>query len=113
MSNNFEGTNEEGLDKLIIDLYNNLETMKKTFDDINEIVGENNDWFNSDCGNEFFKKFSNMNEAFFAAQNKVEKYIDELSNVKLRFSNLNDDISIKLNKSASEIERDFSKTIVE
>lgn len=105
--NNFGGINEESLDKLVIDFYNYTEFIKKIFDNINEITDKLEINFQSECGLEFRKKVENLKLSFILAQEKLAKYVEELSNVKLKFQDFSSDLSATIIKSSDSLENDF------
>ena len=105
--NNFGGINEENLDKLVIDFFNYTETIKKIFDNINEITDKLENHFQSECGLEFKLKIENLKLSFVLAQEKLAKYVEELSNVKLKFQDFSSDLSASIIKKSENLENDF------
>lgn len=105
--NNYSGINEEGLDKIVIDFYNYIESIKKIFDNINEISDNLESNFQSECGDELKKKIDGIRVSFLYAQDKLKRYADELSNVKLKYQDFSSDLSSSITKSSENLENDF------
>ena len=101
--NNFSGINEDGLDNICLNFYNNIEIVKKNFDNIIEIVENLETSFQSDSGEEFRKKIENMKLVFDIAQNKLTNYANELSNVKLKYRDFSQDLSINIKNSEDKL----------
>lgn len=93
---NISGINEEGIDKLIYDIYNCYENIHKELENIYDYIDKTEFVFKNDIADKMrFKIDSNkirIQNVFY----KIEKYIDILLNVKMKYQDINIEITNKL-----------------
>ena len=89
------GINEEGLDKLILDIYNYAENLHKVFNDIENIIDELDDFYQDDTCITMKNKFNDFKKNLDIAYNKLIKSATYLSNIKMYYQDLNIDIGNK------------------
>lgn len=105
--NNISGINEESLDKLVLNFYNYIETIDKNFDNISDVIEKLESSYNSDCINELLKKMSNSQNLFKQVNNKLFNYVNELSDIKLKYQDISDNITTIIRKKEDILTDDF------
>lgn len=97
------GINEEGLDKLIIDIYNYAESVHKVFNNIENIIDDTNNFYQDETYLNVKNKFNDFKKNLDIAYNKLIKSATYLSNIKMYYQDLNIDIGNKLKANESNI----------
>ena len=103
------GINEEGLDKLILDIYNYAENLHKVFNDIENIIDELDDFYQDDTCITMKNKFNDFKKNLDIAYNKLIKNASYLSNIKMYYQDLNIDIGNKLKVNENNIIDEIGK----
>lgn len=88
-SNNLNGINETKLDKMILDLRNYVEKINRTLNQISEVVDDTKNYFSSQSGNLYRKKYSLLEANFSTIKNNLLSYSDDLLKVKFRYQSMN------------------------
>lgn len=104
---NFSGINEEGLDKIILDIYNSTESIHKIFDNISDSIEQTSEYFQTNVGEEFRIKFDNYKINFNLIHEKLLKYAENLANVKMKYQDLSVDVAKDVKISADNISEQF------
>ena len=105
--NNVSGINEDSLDKLILNFYNYIETIDKNFDNILDVIEKLKTSSNSDCIDELLKKMNNSQNLFKKVNNKLFNYVNELSDIKLKYQDISDNITNNVRKKEDNLTDDF------
>lgn len=105
MIKDFSGINEEGIDKLIQDIYNCAENIHKAIQTITDSIDQTDDALITDLAEEIRLKYDNNKVIFQNISEKIERYNDVLLSAKIRYQNLNTDIVTKL-KSEDKIKEE-------
>ena len=95
---NISGINEDGIDKLILDIYNCHENIHKELEKIYENIEKTEVIFKSNLSNKMRYKFDNNKIKIDNTFYKLENYIDILLKVKNKYQELNTEITNKFNK---------------
>lgn len=106
---NIKGINEEGLDILIKEFYNSIETINKTFTNINDLIVETKEYFKCDNADLLRNKFDEFKINFDKINNKLLSYSDYLVNVKIKYQNLNIESNKIINNKENEIINNYGK----
>lgn len=91
--NNIVGINEDGINKLIIDIYNTLESIHKTFQGIDDIIKRSDECFRLESGDKYREKYNSLVVFIEKIYKDIINYINILNNVKIKYINMNDNIS--------------------
>lgn len=97
------GINEEGLDKLILDIYNYAESMHKVFNNIENIIDDTNNFYQDETGINMRVKFSDFKKNLDIAYDKLIKNASYLANVKMYYQDMSIDIGNKLKVNENNI----------
>lgn len=104
---NFSGINEEGIDKLVIDIYNSAESVHKIFDNISNLIEQTSDYYQTDNGDELRKKFNNFKINFDIINDKLLKYADGLASIKMKYQDLSFDVATNVKTNTDDISEEF------
>lgn len=97
------GINEEGIDKLIKDIYNCSEVIHNSIENINVNIDKTKNIFKNDLADTMRFKFDNNKIKFKTGIEKLEKYLDILLKVKMKYQSLNIELTNKLKNDEEEI----------
>ena len=101
--NNIVGINEDGINKLIIDIYNTLESIHKTFQGIDELIKRSNECFRLESGDKYRDKYNSLVVSIENMYKNIINYINILNNVKIKYININDNISNSIKDKVKDI----------
>ena len=97
------GINEEGLDKLILDIYNYAESMHKVFNNIENTIDDTNNFYQDETGINMRVKFNEFKKNLDIAYDRLIKNATYLSNIKMYYQDMSADIGNKLKVNENNI----------
>lgn len=100
---NYSGINEEGLDNLILDIYNYAEMCNKTFMNIQDLVSNTSLYYINDTGDSFRRKIDDMMVSFNDVNNKLLGYTNYLTNIKMKYQDVNVDVVKNISDGTDQI----------
>ena len=87
--NEISGISEVGLNKLITDIYDYADASNRIINQINDLVYSTSEFFRSDSGDLYRKKFSRLCEEHSTIKNNILSYTSDFANVKAHYKNRN------------------------
>lgn len=98
------GVNIDGIDKLILDIYNYAEKINNTLTQISNVVEDTKNNYNSNNSIEFINKFKNLEDCFSVVNANIISYADDLIKLKNKYQILDEDLTQKVKLSISKID---------
>ena len=94
------GVNTDGITKLEVSISSSALKIKKSLDDIYDLIDDSSSYFGGDTKDDFLKKFNDVIGKRTRIKDNVLSYIDDYNKVVSKFKTL--DASITFNKIESE-----------
>lgn len=103
----FSAINEDGLDKLVLDIYNSAEMVHKIFDNVNELIQQTSDFYQTNISEKFRMKYNDFKINFELVNKKLLGYADELASIKMKYQDLSFGVSQDIKTNMNNISNDF------
>ena len=106
--NEVSGTSErgvyaQGMDQIVLDLFDYLEKMNAIFNEAEEIVEGSKKFFKDGTGDAYRKKFNSFKSNFPIFNNNVISYIDDLKQAKANVIGMTEKTAQSVDKSTSRV----------
>ena len=97
------GLNEEGIKKVIMDIYDYCEKINKTLNQISDVVEDTKNFYCCDTADEYRKKFTEFSSNFPTIVNSLKSYADDLNKLKSNVSLIDSNMAFSVKKNISKI----------
>jgi len=98
--------NEEGIDRLVLDLYDHFEKINNILNQINDLIYDSKNYFNCSANDELLKNYSEMKVNIDNFKANVSSYSSDLIKVKNKFRQKDSDISSTVRQQITKIQSD-------
>ncbi len=112
-STKIRGIDEPKLDKLIIDIYDYADRIKRLLNEVDDLVLETSNFYYCNEADEFRKKFEVLKSSFPSVNRNIISYAEDLISAKLKFNNIDRDLSDKTNLAKQVISNSTVERYVE
>ncbi len=107
MQNNI-GINNDGIDKIALDIYGYAERISKTLNQIIDVIDRTKEFYICEEATNYRNKFENFKTNFNIINKNIISYADDFIKLKSRFEGINSDMSFYIKQSTGKIEnRDY------
>ena len=101
------GVNVDGIDKLILDIYNYAEKINKTLNQITNVVEQTKSFYDCDIANDYRNKFNNFKTNFNIINKNIQSYAEDLIKLKNKYRdvdmNITNDVLNAIRKMQNQI----------
>ena len=104
MSVNQVAINEDGINKIILEISDCADEVGRIFNKINDLVSETKDYYDCACASNLRKKYSLFNDNYKIILNNIRSYKTDLSNLKKKYKLGIADLSQQILKDAASID---------
>lgn len=103
MNHDLSGINEDGMDKLILDIRYYQNRLIHIFQQMTEVMEQTSTYFIGPYGDNVRNRFQIIRSQFPVIQNNLDNYIADLLKVKNQYQNISSDIAIEWEKKTGMI----------
>ena len=103
MDTNANGIDEEGLNKLALELFDYVEKLNRILNSIDTIISDSALYYTSVSANILRRRFNNTKVNFPIVKENIMGYKDDLIRVKRNFSNISTDIAAMILRDSNQI----------
>ena len=98
--------NEEGIDRLVLDLYDHFEKINSILNQVNDLIYDSKSYFNCSANDELLKQYSEMKLNIDNFKENVSSYSVDLIKVKNKFRQKASVLSTMIRQQATKIQPD-------
>lgn len=98
--------NEEGIDKLVLDLSDHFEKINNILNQINDLIYESKSYFNCSVNDQLIKQYSEMKLNIDNFKANISSYSIDLIKVKNRFRQNDSNLSVTIKQQITKIQPD-------
>ena len=98
--------NEEGIDRLVLDLYDHFEKINSILNQINDLIYDSKNYFNCPANDELVKQYSEMKLNIDNFKDNVSSYSTDLIKVKNKFRQKSSELSATVMQQVTKIQSD-------
>ncbi len=103
---NLRGINEEGIKKLVLNIYDYSEQINTILNSIDDLVTDVKDHFQIESSNIFYTKFAEVKNDFGNVRDNILSYADEILKVNSNFQAIDQDLHSIMMKAAQTVDTD-------
>ncbi|MGE5456624.1 MAG: hypothetical protein ACM3O4_05960 [Ignavibacteriales bacterium] len=101
---NLRGINEEGIKKLILNIYDYSEQINTILNSIDDLVNDTKKHFTIDENDSFYTRFSAIKDNFMNVRDNILSYAEEILKAGQNYQEINIDLFNMMNKAATAVE---------
>lgn len=100
--------NEDGLDKLALNIYDYSEKINNIFNQIDDLMVQSKDYFDCQLNNDIRIKYQNIKDSIKNVKSNISSYSTDLIKVKNAFRNNAEIIANDIRKEISNIQSNYN-----
>lgn len=101
---NLKGINEEGIKKLVLNIYDYSEQISTVLNSIDDLVSDVKADFQIENNNVFYNKFTEVKNNFGNVRDNILSYADEMIKVSNNFQSIDQDLHSIMTKAAQAVD---------
>jgi len=101
---NLKGINEEGIKKLVLNIYDYSEQISTILNSIDDLVTDVKEHFQIESSNVFYNKFTEVKNNFGNVRDNILSYADEMLKVSNNFQSIDQDLHNIMMKAAQTVD---------
>lgn len=96
--------NEEGIDRLVLDLFDHSERINNILNQINDLILDSKNYFKCQANDELQKTYSDMKLSINNFKANIATYSNDLIKVKSKFRNASSELTTEIKKETTNIQ---------